>query len=145
MSLNWEKVRIRNVLAVKPWIFQEAGGKADRMILSHTDRTIQEKGQLSEFAKFGSYIQYDLFGIETSFYSIQPETDFPRYSKIELTVSSIKYCLILIIFIFQRRSKDRCRQISDWRGENRRQNPRFTWHSYKTQTGKHSIDNSTVF
>jgi len=71
-------------------IFQEAGGKADRMILSHTDRTIQEKGQLSEFAKFGSYIQYDLFGIETSFYSIQPETDFPSDAQ---RIDAIKFLI----------------------------------------------------
>jgi len=69
-------------------IFLEAGGKAERMILSHTERTIQDYGKLSEFAKFGTYIQYDLFGIETSFYSYSDKIDFPSDAQ---RIDALKY------------------------------------------------------
>ena len=62
-------------------IFLEAGGNLDRSILSHTERTIQTPELLSEFAsgwgKSGPYCQYDLFGVEVSYYTIEPKIDFP--------------------------------------------------------------------
>lgn len=64
-----------------PWdiirIYQEAGGHADRLVMSHMDRTICEIPELLEFAKLGCYIDYDLFGIETSNYQLKPDTDMP--------------------------------------------------------------------
>lgn len=33
--------------------------------------------QVLEFAKLGSYIQYDLFGTECSFYQLNPTVDMP--------------------------------------------------------------------
>lgn len=32
---------------------------------------------LCEFAALGSYVQVDLFGVETSFYSLAPQVDMP--------------------------------------------------------------------
>jgi predicted metal-dependent phosphotriesterase family hydrolase len=40
--------------------------------------TIQDHGQLAEFAtEFGSFCQFDLFGIENSYYQTKPSIDFP--------------------------------------------------------------------
>jgi len=69
-------------------IFLEAGGNPRKMILSHTERTLQSYDKLSEFAKFGTYIQYDLFGIETSYYSLLPTIDFPSDAQ---RIDAIKY------------------------------------------------------
>ena len=39
--------------------------------------TIQDHGVLAEYAsEFGSYCQFDLFGIENSYYQIKPSIDF---------------------------------------------------------------------
>ena len=39
--------------------------------------TIQDDGILEDFAtEFGSYCQFDLFGIENSYYQIKPSIDF---------------------------------------------------------------------
>jgi len=59
-------------------IFSEAGGNPKRAICSHLERTIQDHEKLSEFAsEFGSYCQFDLFGIENSYYQIKSTIDFP--------------------------------------------------------------------
>ena len=48
-------------------------------IMGHLERTIQDTGTLAEFAtEFGSYCQFDLFGIENSYYQTKPEIDFFR-------------------------------------------------------------------
>lgn len=64
-----------------PWeivrIFQEAGGHTDRLVMAHVDRTILDVPELLEFAKLDCYIEYDLFGIETSNYQLKPEIDMP--------------------------------------------------------------------
>ncbi|KYN37020.1 Phosphotriesterase-related protein [Trachymyrmex septentrionalis] len=58
-------------------IYQEAGGDASRAIMSHVDRTLIKKEQLMEFADATKcYIQFDLFGIECSFYQLNPFMDF---------------------------------------------------------------------
>ncbi|XP_025109102.1 phosphotriesterase-related protein-like isoform X3 [Pomacea canaliculata] len=59
-------------------IFLEAGGQANRTVMSHLDRTIFNSDELLEFAKFGCYCEYDLFGIETSHYQLQQEKDMPN-------------------------------------------------------------------
>lgn len=58
-------------------IFQEAGGRANRVVMSHMDRTISDIPQLLEFARLGCYIEYDLFGIECSYYQQTPTVDMP--------------------------------------------------------------------
>ncbi|XP_043197477.1 phosphotriesterase-related protein-like [Amphibalanus amphitrite] len=58
-------------------IFQEAGGDVSNCIMSHLDRSIQTAEGLSEFAKIGSYLEFDLFGIETSHYTLAPHVDMP--------------------------------------------------------------------
>jgi len=56
-------------------IFQEAGGEAGRTIMGHLERTLPS-AELSEFADLGTYCQFDLFGIELSYYQFA-DCDFP--------------------------------------------------------------------
>lgn len=44
-------------------------------------RTIFDEGQLLEFAKLGSYLEYDLFGMETLNYAYDPTVDMPSDSQ----------------------------------------------------------------
>ncbi|XP_058838029.1 phosphotriesterase-related protein isoform X2 [Topomyia yanbarensis] len=53
-------------------LYLEAGGKADKCVMSHLDRTILNSCQLLEFAKLGTYCQFDLFGTECSYYQLNP-------------------------------------------------------------------------
>ena len=44
---------------------------------SSNQGTIQDHGKLADFAsEFGGYCQFDLFGIENSYYQIKPTIDF---------------------------------------------------------------------
>lgn len=45
-----------------------------RIVLSGTILDIDE---LIEFSKYGTYLQYDLFGIECSYYQLNPNVDMP--------------------------------------------------------------------
>ncbi|XP_037954000.1 phosphotriesterase-related protein-like [Teleopsis dalmanni] len=58
-------------------LYLEAGGRADKCVMSHLDRTIFDIEQLLEFSKLGCYLQYDLFGTECSFYQLNPAVDMP--------------------------------------------------------------------
>lgn len=58
-------------------IYLEAGGKADKCVMSHLDRTILDNETLLEFASLGVYCQFDLFGTECSFYQLSPIVDMP--------------------------------------------------------------------
>ncbi|KAK6490312.1 phosphotriesterase-related protein-like [Huso huso] len=58
-------------------ILQEAGGDISKTVMSHLDRTIFESEKLLEFAKLGSYLEYDLFGTEMLNYHFNPDVDMP--------------------------------------------------------------------
>ncbi|KAL4236367.1 hypothetical protein ACF0H5_004753 [Mactra antiquata] len=58
-------------------IYQEAGGHVDRVVMSHIDRTLHDTSELLEFAELGCYVEYDLFGLETSYYQLWKEVDMP--------------------------------------------------------------------
>ncbi|XP_058876115.1 phosphotriesterase-related protein-like isoform X2 [Acipenser ruthenus] len=58
-------------------ILQEAGGDISKTVMSHLDRTIFESEKLLEFAKLGSYLEYDLFGTEMLNYPFNPDVDMP--------------------------------------------------------------------
>ncbi|CAH0389406.1 unnamed protein product [Bemisia tabaci] len=58
-------------------IFLEAGGKVDKTVMSHLDRTLHKNEDLLEFAGLKTYCQFDLFGNECSFYQLAPEQDMP--------------------------------------------------------------------
>ncbi|XP_013380439.1 phosphotriesterase-related protein isoform X2 [Lingula anatina] len=58
-------------------ILQEAGGNIGKTVMSHIDRTLHTDEEILEFAKLGTYLEYDLFGIETSNYQCNPTVDMP--------------------------------------------------------------------
>lgn len=67
-------------------ILEAAGADISRTVMSHLDRTIFDEEQLLQFAKRGSYLEYDLFGIECSYY---------QASYISHFISNDKYCCSL--------------------------------------------------
>lgn len=62
-------------------ILQEAGGDTSKTVMSHLDRTIFDDGELLEFAKLGSYLEYDLFGVEMLNYPYNLAVDMPSDSQ----------------------------------------------------------------
>ena len=54
-------------------ILEAAGADISRTVMSHLDRTIFDPEQLLQFAKRGSYLEYDLFGIECSYYQVSSD------------------------------------------------------------------------
>lgn len=62
-------------------ILQEAGGDISKTVMSHLDRTILDEGELLEFAKLGSYLEYDLFGTEMLNYPYNLDVDMPSDSQ----------------------------------------------------------------
>ncbi len=57
-------------------ILSEAGADIGRTIMSHLDRTYTDEDSLVEFAARGSYLEYDLFGVECSYYPLS-DIDMP--------------------------------------------------------------------
>ncbi|XP_059156972.1 phosphotriesterase-related protein-like [Physella acuta] len=70
-------------------ILLEAGGKAQNTVMSHLDRTIFNKSTLLEFAELGSYLEYDLFGIEVSHYQLQETVDMPSDAQRVQTIKAL--------------------------------------------------------
>ncbi|XP_066508835.1 phosphotriesterase-related protein-like [Hoplias malabaricus] len=58
-------------------ILQEAGGDISKTVMSHLDRSIYDSAELLEFAKKGSYLEYDLFGTEMLNYTFNTAVDMP--------------------------------------------------------------------
>ena len=58
-------------------LLAEAGADLGRVIMSHMDRTIQDVDMVLELARRGCYLEYDLFGWETSHYSLS-HADMPN-------------------------------------------------------------------
>ena len=50
---------------------EDAGADIGRVIMGHLDRTILDTGILLELADRGSMLEYDLFGWESSYYSLE--------------------------------------------------------------------------
>lgn len=55
----------------------KAGGDLSRTIVCHIDRTCIERAWLKDMAETGVYLEYDLFGNESSFYPPNPDVDMP--------------------------------------------------------------------
>ncbi|PRD29663.1 UNVERIFIED_CONTAM: pter [Trichonephila clavipes] len=58
-------------------VFAEAGGKLGHTVMSHLERTLHTEQDLAEFASMGSYCEFDLFGIEVSYYQHNEDIDMP--------------------------------------------------------------------
>ena len=57
-------------------VLAEAGGDLGRTIMGHLDRTFSDVGPLLELAASGCFLEYDLFGNETSYYPLS-KVDMP--------------------------------------------------------------------
>ena len=57
-------------------ILREEGADLSRTIMGHLDRTISDFGVLLELASTGCYLEYDLFGNESSYYPLS-DIDMP--------------------------------------------------------------------
>jgi phosphotriesterase-related protein len=55
----------------------DAGGDAERTIVGHIDRTLFDQQDMIELARSGCYVEFDLFGQESSYYSLSP-IDMPN-------------------------------------------------------------------
>jgi phosphotriesterase-related protein len=58
-------------------VVDAAGGDLSRTIICHIDRTCLDKTWLSDLAASGCYLEYDLFGNESSHYPPNPTVDMP--------------------------------------------------------------------
>lgn len=54
------------------------GADLDRTIMCHVERTIADRAVLLELAATGVFLEYDLFGLETSYYPYNPTFDMPN-------------------------------------------------------------------
>jgi phosphotriesterase-related protein len=64
-------------LAIVEFIRKE-GADLDRTIMCHIERTIADPAVLLELAATGVRLEYDLFGLETSYYPYNPAFDMPN-------------------------------------------------------------------
>ena len=64
-------------LAIVDFIRKE-GADLERTIMCHIERTIADRGVLLELAATGVRLEYDLFGLETSYYPHNPAFDMPN-------------------------------------------------------------------
>lgn len=61
-------------------IFLEAGGSADKLVMCHLERTLMTNDLMFDFAKHGTFLEFDLFGIENSYYELSDELEMPSDS-----------------------------------------------------------------
>jgi phosphotriesterase-related protein len=57
---------------------QKEGADLRRTIMCHVERTIADRAVLLELAATGVLLEYDLFGLETSYYPYNPAFDMPN-------------------------------------------------------------------
>ena len=62
-------------------VLREAGGELERTIMGHLDRTVFQHDTLLKIAQSGCYMEWDLFGREESYYSLNPNIDMPSDAK----------------------------------------------------------------
>lgn len=58
-------------------IYLEAGGKADKVVMAHIDRTLFDVESMLDFAEQGTLLEFDMFGIECSHYQLNDSVDMP--------------------------------------------------------------------
>lgn len=58
-------------------VVRAAGGDVSRTIISHVERTLFDRDQFRALADTGCYVEFDLFGQESSYYSLAP-IDMPN-------------------------------------------------------------------
>ncbi len=78
----------------------EWGGDLGRTVMGHVERTIYDRGILKEVAATGAYMNFDLFGHDSSYYPFAPESYMPgdhqRIDQIEYLMSESKADRVLL-------------------------------------------------
>jgi len=59
-------------------LVQKQGGDLRRTIMCHIERTIADAQHLHDLAATGVWLEYDLFGMENSYYPYNPDFDMPN-------------------------------------------------------------------
>ena len=81
--------------AVEKW-----GGNLSRTVMGHIERTVYDRGVLNELMNSGAYLNFDLFGHESSFYPLAPDSYIPadheRIEMVEYMVSEGKQGSVLL-------------------------------------------------
>ncbi len=67
-----ERAPLELIEAVEKW-----GGNISRIVMGHIERTVYDRGILNELIATGVYLNFDLFGHESSFYPLAPESHMP--------------------------------------------------------------------
>ena len=62
-------------------VLAEAGADLSRTIMGHLDRTVFLRETLAQIAGVGCYMEWDLFGRESSYYALNPNIDMPGDAK----------------------------------------------------------------
>ena len=62
-------------------VLEDAGADLNRTIMGHLDRTVFLKETLTQIAVTGCYMEWDLFGNESSYYPPNPSIDMPSDAK----------------------------------------------------------------
>jgi phosphotriesterase-related protein len=57
---------------------QKEGGDLGRTVMCHIDRTISDERAVIDLAQTGLWLEYDLFGMENSYYPYNPSFDMPN-------------------------------------------------------------------
>jgi phosphotriesterase-related protein len=57
---------------------RKEGGDLGRTIMCHIDRTLADVRAVIDLARTGLWLEYDLFGLETSYYPYHPAFDMPN-------------------------------------------------------------------
>lgn len=58
-------------------VVDKEGGDLSHTIMCHIDRTMADRRRLLNLAATGCYLEYDLFGLEGSYYPLNPVFDMP--------------------------------------------------------------------
>jgi phosphotriesterase-related protein len=59
-------------------LIAKQGGDLKRTIMCHIERTIADERHLHDLAATGVWLEYDLFGLENSYYPYNPDFDMPN-------------------------------------------------------------------
>ena len=59
-------------------LIAKQGGDLKRTIMCHIERTIADEQHLYDLAATGVWLEYDLFGLENSYYPYNPDFDMPN-------------------------------------------------------------------
>jgi phosphotriesterase-related protein len=59
-------------------VVEEAGGDLSRTVIGHIDRTLTRREDIHALAERGVYVEFDLFGQESSYYDLDTRIDMPN-------------------------------------------------------------------